>query len=130
MNARFAEERLSHAWRLADRWVESGQVPAVSVAAGGARSEIARHHAGRQSLDGSQPLDPEAIFLIASPTKPVTALAVMLLAEAGELSLADPVARYLPDFGNSGKQAITLAHCLTHTSGLPDMLPDNLELRK
>jgi CubicO group peptidase (beta-lactamase class C family) len=130
MNARFDEARLSQAWRITDRWVESGHVPAVSVAAGGARSEIARHHAGHQSLDGSQPLDPEAIFLIASPTKPVTALAVIMLAEAGELLMADPVARYVPEFGNSGKQAITLAQCLTHTSGLPDMLPDNLELRK
>ncbi len=130
MKARFDEDRLSQAWRLVDRWVETDQVPAASVAVGGARSDIVQHHAGRQWLDRPQPLDPNAIFLIASPTKPITALAVMMLAEAGELSLADPVARYLPEFGNGGKQAITLAHCLTHTSGLPDMLPNNTELRK
>jgi CubicO group peptidase (beta-lactamase class C family) len=44
--------------------------------------------------------------------------------------MADPAARYVPEFANGGKQAITLAHCLTHTSGLPDMLADNIELRK
>jgi CubicO group peptidase (beta-lactamase class C family) len=130
MTSRFTPDRLSRAWRLVDRWIESGDIPAASVAVGGAHTEVSHHHAGRQSPDRGEPLDADAIFLIASPTKPVTALGVMVLAEAGELSLADTIARYVPEFNNGGKRAITLAHCLTHTSGLPDQLPDNIELRK
>ncbi|MGE0610067.1 MAG: serine hydrolase domain-containing protein, partial [Pirellulales bacterium] len=77
----------------------------------------------------SPPVRDDAIFLIASPTKPVTALAMMLLVERGEIKLTDSIARYLPDFAGQGKRAISIAHCLTHTSGLPDMLPNNAELR-
>ena len=36
----------------------------------------------------------------------------------------------IPEFGKNGKTAVRIRHLLTHTSGLPDMLPDNVELRK
>ena len=65
-------------------------------------------------------------FLIASITKPMTAAAVMTVVEAGRLELDAPVARMLP--GVDGR--ITLRHLLTHSSGLPDMLPENIALRK
>ncbi len=65
-------------------------------------------------------------FLIASITKPMTATAVMTLMDAGKLALDAPAAKLLP--GLDGR--ITLRHLLTHSSGLPDMLPENTELRK
>lgn len=69
-------------------------------------------------------------FLIASPTKPMTASCVLWLRDRRELSLDDRVSRYLPAFRGDRRDAVTIRHLLTHTSGLPDMLPENVELRR
>lgn len=76
------------------------------------------------------PVQPDTIFLVASVTKPVTAMAVAMLVERGKILLDTPVAEILPEFGNRGKEQIRIRHLLTHTSGLPDMLPENIELRR
>jgi len=65
----------------------------------------------------------DSLFWIASMTKPVTAVAVLMLQDEGKLNVADPVAKYIPAFADlktpSGKPAnLTLAQILTHTSGL------------
>jgi CubicO group peptidase (beta-lactamase class C family) len=70
-----------------------------------------------------RPMTQDTLFWIASMTKPVTGVAVLILQDEGKLSVADPVAKYLPEFGNlktpSGKPAnLTLTQILTHTSGL------------
>jgi CubicO group peptidase (beta-lactamase class C family) len=54
----------------------------------------------------------------------------MLLSDRGELKLDDPVQKFLPAFRGEDRGAVTIKHLLTHTSGLPDMLPENVELRK
>ena len=88
------------------------------------------HLFGRQKPgDGAPPLRPDAIFLIASITKPIVATGVLLLVERGLVALDDRVEQYVPEFGRNGKHAVTLRNLLTHTSGLPDMLPNNTELR-
>lgn len=74
--------------------------------------------------------DEDAIFLLASISKPMTAAGVMLLADRGELKLADPVRRFIPEFRAGDRSRIRIKHLLTHTSGLPDQLPENIELRK
>jgi CubicO group peptidase (beta-lactamase class C family) len=56
---------------------------------------------------------------IGSMTKQFTAVAVMLLAEGGKLSVSDPITRYLPKYPTHGK-TITIENLLTHTSGIPD----------
>ncbi len=71
-----------------------------------------------------------AVYLLASITKPMTATAVMLLAENGQLALTDPVRRFIPEFRGGGREQVLIRHLLTHTSGLPDMLPENTDLRK
>ncbi len=53
-----------------------------------------------------------------SSSKPVTAVAVAQLWEAGKLELDDPVARHIPEFGQGGKEAVTIRHILTHTAGI------------
>lgn len=73
---------------------------------------------------------PEAVFLIASITKPMTATAVMLMSDRGKLKLTDSVTKYIPEFRGEGREEVQIRHLLTHTSGLPDMLPENEELRK
>ena len=57
-------------------------------------------------------------FHIASVSKPITAAAVLLLAERGKLSLDDPVSKFVPDFPNGGR--ITIEEVVTHYSGLAD----------
>lgn len=74
--------------------------------------------------------DPDAIFLLASITKPMTAAGVMLLADRGELRLADPVRRFIPGFRTGARARVTIQQLLTHTSGLPDQLPENVALRE
>ncbi|MYC68072.1 MAG: beta-lactamase family protein [Acidobacteriia bacterium] len=72
----------------------------------------------------------DAIFLLASITKPMTAAGAMLLADRGESKLADPVRRFIPEFSAGARSRVTVKQLLTHTSGLPDQLPENVELRK
>lgn len=71
-----------------------------------------------------------AVFLLASISKPLTATGVMVLVDRGELSLSDPVRKFLPEFTGGEREFVTVRHLLTHTSGLPDMLPENVELRR
>ncbi len=74
--------------------------------------------------------DRKPVFLLASITKPMTATGVMVLADRGQLKLTDPVQRYIPEFRGDGREEVLIRHLLTHTSGLPDMVPENTELRK
>jgi uncharacterized protein YbbC (DUF1343 family) len=65
----------------------------------------------------------DTIFDLASLTKIVaTATSIMILVERGKLSLADPVALYIPEFGKFGKERISIEQLMTHRAGLP---PDN-----
>ena len=127
---RFDSQRLERAWALLDEWTATDRLPAAAAVVGSSGGVSRPRHFGRQRVAAdSPPLAPDALFLIASPTKPIVATALLMLVEAGQIQLVDPVVRYVPEFGKHGKRAITLAHCLTHTSGLPDMLPDNDALR-
>lgn len=71
----------------------------------------------------------DSLFLVASLTKPVVAMATLLLVERGLLGLNDRVAEIIPAFDGADRKATTIRHLLTHTSGLPDMLPNNRALR-
>ena len=74
--------------------------------------------------------DPDDVFLLASITKPMTAIGVMILVDRGQLALSDPVHKYVPEFTGGDRQLMTIRHLLTHASGLPDQLEENVELRK
>ncbi|MCX6953990.1 MAG: serine hydrolase, partial [Verrucomicrobia bacterium] len=78
---------------------------------------------GFADLATQRPMTPDTMFNIMSMTKPITATAILMLQDDGKLSLADPVAKYLPAFAElktpSGQPAnLTLLQILTHTSGL------------
>jgi len=87
--------------------------------------------AGAQNIEDKKPMAPDSIFQIMSMTKPVTGVAVMMLAEEGRLNLTDPVERHLPEYKgqmlrepNTGtllkpRRAITVRDLMTHTSGMP-----------
>lgn len=78
---------------------------------------------GFADLATQRPMTPDTVFWIASMTKPITGTAILMLQDEGKLSVADPVARYIPEFAGlktpSGQPAnLTLTQLLTHTSGL------------
>jgi CubicO group peptidase (beta-lactamase class C family) len=73
--------------------------------------------------DQKVPMRPDTIFDMASVSKLFTSIAVMQLVEAGKVDTDEPVATYLPEFGVNGKESITVAQLLTHTSGLVSWLP-------
>jgi len=78
---------------------------------------------GFADIATQKPMTPDTLFWIASMTKPVTGVAILMLQDDGKLNVNDPVAKYLPEFANlktpSGKPAnLTIVQILTHTSGL------------
>jgi CubicO group peptidase (beta-lactamase class C family) len=78
---------------------------------------------GFADLKLKTPMRTDSVFWIASMTKPITAVAILMLQDEGKLNVADPIAKYIPAFGDlktpSGKAAnLTIAQALTHTSGL------------
>ncbi len=67
---------------------------------------------------------PSTRFLIGSVTKTFTSAAIMQLAEGGRLDLDDPLRKYVPEYPEKTGTAITLRHLLSHTSGIPEAVPD------
>ncbi|MBS12223.1 MAG: hypothetical protein CME19_11555 [Gemmatimonadetes bacterium] len=87
--------------------------------------------AGRRRLgDSSALVGWDTIFLIASITKPIVCAAVVRLMEEGRLTLNDPATHFIPEFVSNGKDAVQVRHLLTHTSGLPDQIPENRAYRE
>jgi CubicO group peptidase (beta-lactamase class C family) len=74
---------------------------------------------GLASVELGVPATPETVYQLASTTKIFTGAAVTLLAQEGRLSLDDPVTKLLPELP-AAWSVVTVRHCLTHTSGLPD----------
>jgi CubicO group peptidase (beta-lactamase class C family) len=72
----------------------------------------------------------DAMFLLGSISKPINVTALMTLFDRGKFRLDDRVKKFLPAFAGDGQDAVTVRHLLTHTSGLPDQLANNNELRK
>lgn len=85
-------------------------------------------YGNRMVLPSIETMTEDTIFDAASLTKVVaTTPAIMLLVERGKLKLDEPVTTYLPGFGEHGKEAITVRHLLTHTSGLRPGIPGRPE---
>lgn len=98
---------------------------------------------GVQDLESNAPMKPDTIFQIASMTKPITAIGVMVLAEEGKLAITDPVEKFLPAFANlqirekkegedleevrKPKRKITIRDLMTHTSGMSSGYPDGFK---
>ena len=80
---------------------------------------------GHADIDARRPMTTDALFWIASMTKPITATAVMMMQDAGKLSVDDPVSKYLPEFSGD-KAGITIKQCLIHSSGLSDLTVDEV----
>src|SRR5947209_8524976 len=83
---------------------------------------VYRRAAGLADREHGTPMREDAVFRLASLTKPIVTAAALRMVELGKIALADPVTRYLPDFRpalpSGGTPTITLRHLLTHTAGL------------
>lgn len=124
-----SEQRLTRIDHLIEGAIEAQAIPGAVVLVQ-RRGQIAYF---RAFGDTDRPLNKDALFRIASMTKPVTSLAVLLLHEEGRFQLDDPVSRYLPEFDREmmviepdgdgytlrpATRDITIRHLLTHTSGI------------
>lgn len=72
---------------------------------------------GMANLELGVPVEPDMVFRLGSITKQFTAVAVLMLAEQGKLSLSDEITKFLPDYPTKGHK-ITVEHLLNHTSGI------------
>lgn len=69
------------------------------------------------------------MFLLGSISKPICITALMTLFDRGRFQLSDPLKKFVPEFEGDRRDEVTIQHLLTHTSGLPDQLANNNELR-
>ncbi|HKT81242.1 MAG TPA: serine hydrolase domain-containing protein [Vicinamibacterales bacterium] len=95
-----ASERLPRITQVMQNYVDSHQVTgAVSIVA--RRGKIAYFEAvGQMDLEHKTPMRKDAIFRMASMSKPVTGVAILMLMEEGKVRLTDPVSRFIPEFKN------------------------------
>ena len=126
-------KRLAKAYDLLEQWTAgpNAPVPGGAILVGRFGKAMAPRFFGRQGPEpDAEPIRKDAMFYMASVTKPVIYSCGMLLVERGLLNLSDPVSRYLPEYTGPNKAEARVLHLFTHTSGLADELPDNAELRK
>ncbi len=128
-------ERLKRIDQMINQAIESNGIPGavVMIVRNG---KIVYHQAyGYSDVENKKPLQKDHIFRIASQTKAIASLAVMMLWEEGKFLLDEPVSKYIPEFKNpqvlknfnpadstfttepAGKE-ITIRHLLTHSSGI------------
>jgi CubicO group peptidase (beta-lactamase class C family) len=120
-------ERLARIDALTRRYVDEGKLAGVVTL-------VARHGkityfdaVGTADLEKSTPMAPDTLFRIYSMSKPITAVAAMMLYEEGAFQLRDPISKFLPeladlevlnaDGGRSPARPITMQQLLTHTTG-------------
>tara|TARA_Y100000588_G_scaffold385987_1_gene480511 strand:- start:37798 stop:39093 length:1296 start_codon:yes stop_codon:yes gene_type:complete len=129
-----SEESLRKISLTVQKFIDSNQLA-------GATTIVARHGKvayfetlGMRNLEEQKPLEKDTIFRIYSMTKPIAAVAVMMLCEEGKLELDAPVMKYLPELGSmsvaknsesdkvtlgSANREMTVRDLMRHTSGLP-----------
>src|SRR5829696_1894652 len=140
-----SSDRLLRINQMIQGYIERGEISgAITMVS--RRGKIARFEAqGQMDLEKKSPMRKDAIFRIASMSKPITAVAILILMEEGKLRLTDPVSRFIPEFKDTkvaietapyrpaangqpardaayytmpAERAITIRDLLTHTSGL------------
>lgn len=128
-------ERLARIDGLLQEYVSKGWLPGATALVAKDGKIIYYKAFGSSDLESRKPLTKDAIFRIASQTKAITSVGIMLLWEEGKLLLDDPVSRYIPEFKNPkvlqsfneadttytttpARSEVTIRQLLTHTSGI------------
>ena len=145
-NLSFNPTRLQRLENWMDRYVEESKFAGSSLLINRGGEEVYFHATGMRDLENKLPFERDTLVRIFSMTKPITSVAIMMLAEKGLLHLEAPVSEFLPEFSScqalvAGATSIdqteaattpTLHQLLTHTSGLsypfnPGLLPKAME---
>ena len=116
--------RLAQVDSIINQAVADGNIPGAVLLIGHDGKVAYRKAYGYRELEPKRvPMTVDTIFDLASLTKVIaTTTSVMQLVEQGKVRLNDPVAKYIPEFGQNGKEDITIRQLLTHYSGLaPDL---------
>jgi CubicO group peptidase (beta-lactamase class C family) len=98
-----------------DTWGVRARVPAVAAAVVGPEGVRETRVAGDAA--------PDSLFALASLTKPIVALAVLVAVEEGAVGLDEPAGAHLPAYATGDRAAVTCRHLLAHASGLPEAGP-------
>jgi CubicO group peptidase (beta-lactamase class C family) len=134
--AGMSRDQVETIWRGAEQLYRSGVHPAI---------QLCLRREGLVVLDraigharGNGPLDtdddpkvavsPQTPFVIYSAAKAITAVVAHLLDERGDIHLGDRVCEYIPEYAKHGKQAITIAHVLSHRAGVPNVPREAFDL--
>jgi CubicO group peptidase (beta-lactamase class C family) len=109
------------------RYVESGDLAGAVTVVGNKGGILHQEAVGYRELADQSPMRQDTLFRIASMTKPITAIGIMILVDERKLSPEDDVAKHLPEFANAtlagGKKParpVKIRDLLTHTGGLPN----------
>jgi CubicO group peptidase (beta-lactamase class C family) len=137
-DAGFSSERLNRITKFFQADIDKGAIPGAVLLVARNGKLVYFQALGYRDREKHVPMKPDAIFRIASMTKPITSVAVMMLAEEGKIDLLAPVSQYLPEFKDvkigaekidpsTGKPVLsledvqrqmTVQDLLRHTSGL------------
>ena len=127
-------ERLQRLRNVIQGFVDRGEIAGAVTLIARQGHQIDLNAFGMADIGDERAMRTDTLFRIASMTKPITSVAVMMLYEEGHFLLNDPIADYLPEFGaqqalvpSSGNERafeltparpVTIRHLLTHTSGI------------
>jgi CubicO group peptidase (beta-lactamase class C family) len=103
------------------------KIPGLSVAVIRDGHIVKEAAYGKASLELNVPATLDTSYALASMTKIFTAAAIMQLIQEGRISLDEPVTQILPQLPPPWS-AVTIRHCLSHTSGLPDVVTDDINV--
>ena len=127
-DAGMSADRLKRIHESIQRHIDAGEIcGAVTVVA--RRGHVVNFEAhGLMDIDSKKPMQKDTIFRLASMTKPITAVAVLMLVEEGKIRLSDPVSKFIPEF-----REMKVAMPLERTAGAPaepgfNLVPANREI--
>jgi CubicO group peptidase (beta-lactamase class C family) len=128
-------EGVGSIWRAAEGMYATGMHPAVSLVIRRHGEIVLKRSIGHAQGNGpgdenEEPvlMTPETPVCLYSASKAMAAMPVHLLSERNELSLLDPVSHYIPEFGQNGKQDITVYQLLCHKAGIPTINADGVDV--
>lgn len=139
-----SSERLERIRPAMQKYIDDELVPGVITMVARKGKIVHFETQGYMDVDSGKPMQPDAIFRIASMTKPITSVALMMLWEEGAFQLRDPVSKFIPSFENQVvsttsdssartgelipvKRPATIRDMLTHTAGLSNSYQGNTQ---
>ncbi|WP_231186818.1 serine hydrolase [Haladaptatus sp. DYF46] len=114
-----AKPRRSEIESFVADWLSDERIPGAAISVVDPKGTLYAEGFGARNLERNVPATPDTLFGIGSCTKSFTAMAIMQLVEAGELSVEDPISEYIPHLDDVPGEPITIHALLTHTSGMP-----------